>query len=47
MNYMSFKIIVDSCCEMTPQMQNDPCFVKVPLTIRCNGSTFVDDDTFD
>ena len=44
---MSFKIIVDSCCEMTPQMQKDPCFVKVPLTIRSNGSTFVDDDTFD
>ena len=44
---MSFKIIVDSCCEMTAQMQKDPCFVKVPLTIRTNGSTFVDDDSFD
>lgn len=44
---MSFKIIVDSCCEMTPQMQKDPCFVSVPLTIYSNGSTFVDDDTFD
>ena len=44
---MSFKIIVDSCCEMTPQMQKDSCFVSVPLTIYSNGSTFVDDDTFD
>ena len=44
---MSFKIIVDSCCEMTAQMQTDPRFVKVPLTIRTNGSTFVDDDTLD
>lgn len=44
---MSFKIIVDSCCEMTPQMKQDPCFVKVPLTISCHGSTFVDDETFD
>ena len=44
---MSFKIIVDSCCEMTPQMLKDPTFVKVPLTIYSNGSTFVDDDTFD
>ena len=44
---MSFKIVVDSCCDFTPQMSKDPCFVKVPLTIRCNGSTFVDDETFD
>lgn len=44
---MSFKIIVDSCCEMTSQMQNNPCFVKIPLTIRSNGRTFVDDETFD
>ena len=44
---MSFKIIVDSCCEMTSQMQKDSCYTKVPLTIRANGSTFVDDETFD
>lgn len=44
---MSFKIIVDSGCDMTPQMVKDPCFVKVPLTIFSNGSTFVDDETFD
>jgi len=28
-------------------MRRDPCFVKVPLTIFSNGSSFVDDDTFD
>ena len=44
---MSFKIVVDSCCDLTSQMLKDPCFVKVPLTIYSNGSTFVDDDTFD
>ena len=44
---MSFKIVVDSCCDLTPQMRKDPCFVKVPLTIRCNGSIFVDDDHLD
>lgn len=44
---MSFKIVVDSCCELTPQMQKESCYTKVPLTIRSNGSTFVDDDTFD
>lgn len=44
---MSFKIVVDSCCDLTPQMLKDPCFVKVPLTIHSNGSIFVDDETFD
>lgn len=44
---MSFKIVVDSCCDLTPQMRKDPCFVKVPLSIRSNGSIFVDDDTLD
>lgn len=44
---MSFKIVVDSCCDLTPQMRKDPCFIKVPLTIRTGSSTFVDDDSFD
>ena len=44
---MSFKIVVDSCCEMTPSMKLDPVFAKVPLVISCNGSTFVDDESFD
>lgn len=44
---MSFKIVVDSCCDLTPQMMSDPVFVRVPLTIYSNGSTFVDDHTFD
>ena len=43
---MSFKIVVDSCCDLTPQMLEDPCFVKVPLTLFSNGKTFVDDETF-
>ncbi len=44
---MSFKIVVDSCCDLTPQMMKDSRFIKVPLTIYSNGSTFVDDETFD
>lgn len=44
---MSFKIVVDSCCDLSPQMLQDPCFVRVPLTIRVEESTFVDDETFD
>ena len=44
---MSFKIVVDSCCDLTSQMEQDPCFVKVPLSIRSNGSVFIDDHTLD
>ena len=44
---MSFKIVVDSCCDLTGQMLKDPHFVKVPLTIRSNGSSFIDNETFD
>lgn len=44
---MSFRIVVDSCCEMTAQMKRDPHFVKVPLTIRVGKHTFVDDMSFD
>lgn len=44
---MSFKIVVDSCCDLTPALLKDPVFVKVPLTIYSNGSTFIDDETFD
>ena len=44
---MSFKIIVDSCCDLTPAQLREECFVKVPLTIRVGDHTVVDDDTFD
>lgn len=44
---MSFKIIVDSCCDLTSAQLREECFVKVPLTIRVGGHTIVDDDTFD
>ena len=44
---MSFKIVVDSCCDLTAEMMQKGCFVKVPLVIRSNGNTFVDDETFD
>ena len=44
---MSFKIIVDSCCDLTPAQLREECFVKVPLTIRVGSHTIVDDDTFD
>ena len=44
---MGFKIVVDRCCDLTGQMLKDPRFIKVPLTIRSNGSSFIDNETFD
>ena len=44
---MSFKIIVDSCCDLTPAQLREDSFLKVPLTIEVDGHTVVDDHTFD
>lgn len=44
---MSFKIVVDSCCDLTPAMLQDPIYVKVPLTIELEGNYYIDDDSFD
>lgn len=44
---MSYKIVVDSCCDLTPQMMRAGCFVRAPLTINAGGSSFVDDQYLD
>ncbi len=44
---MSFKIIVDSCCDLTPAMCRDGSFLSVPLTIQVGEQTFVDDPSLD
>lgn len=44
---MSFKIIVDSCCDLTPAQLREDCFASVPLTIRVGDKTIVDDASFD
>ena len=44
---MGFKVVVDSGCDMLPEMLEDPCFTRVPLSVFVNGKTFIDDDTFD
>lgn len=44
---MSFKIIVDSCCDLTPAQRKESSFLSVPLTIRVGDDIFVDDETFD
>ena len=44
---MGFTIIVDSCCDLTPEMRTDPVFRVIPLTIRVEGQDYVDDDQLD
>ncbi len=44
---MSFKIIVDSCCDLTAAQFRQSSFLRVPLTISLAGEDIVDDDTFD
>lgn len=44
---MSFRIVVDSCCDLTPAMLQDPVYAKVPLTIELEGNYYIDDNSFD
>lgn len=44
---MSYKIIVDSCGELTKEMKADGHFENVPLTLYVDEYAIVDDDTFD
>lgn len=44
---MSFKIIVDSCCDLPPAVLSDPRIQSVPLTIRVGDEVIIDDQTFD
>mgnify|MGYP001024326898 FL=1 len=42
---MSFSVIVDSCCDLTPEMRADPVFRSIPLTIRVGGKDYIDDQS--
>lgn len=42
-----YKIIGDSCTDLTLEMMQSGYFVKVPLTIEVGCDTIVDDETFD
>ncbi|NCB92805.1 MAG: DegV family protein [Clostridia bacterium] len=44
---MSFKIILDSCGEMTPEMKSDDRFEAAALTLTVGTEDIVDDETFD
>ena len=44
---MSFKIIVDSCCDLTPAQLHSGDFIPVPLTIHVGDRAIVDDACLD
>lgn len=45
--YMTYKIIGDSCLDLTEEMKRDPRFQMVPLTLQVGSAQVVDDETFD
>ena len=44
---MSYRIVVDSCGELSEEMKTDGHFVSVPLTLEVGNETIVDDEGFD
>ena len=44
---MSFKVIVDSCCDLTPSLLREDAFLSVPLSIRVGDRVFTDDAALD
>jgi DegV family protein with EDD domain len=42
-----YKIILDSCGELTDEMKKDGRFVNVPLTLEIDDEQIIDDETFD
>lgn len=43
---MTYKIIGDSCLDLTEELKKDPHFQMIPLTLMLEDKTFVDDETF-
>ncbi len=42
-----YKIIIDSCGELSQEMKDNGRFTNVALTLRVDGTEIVDDETFD
>jgi DegV family protein with EDD domain len=43
---MDYKIVVDSCGELTQEMKDSGVFESIPLTIELGGEVIRDDETF-
>ncbi len=44
---MDYKIIADSCCDVSEEMQKETGVELVPLTIRIDDKEYIDDHTLD
>lgn len=44
---MSYRIIGDSCLDLTADLKKDPHFQIIPLILQVGNTQVVDDDTFD
>jgi DegV family protein with EDD domain len=44
---MDYRVLVDSCGELTQEMKESGVFESVPLSIHLQGETLVDDESFD
>ena len=44
---MEYRIIIDSCGDLTPDMKADPHIASVPLTLRVGTTEIIDDESFD
>ena len=44
---MSYKIVGDSCLDLTEEMRKDSRFQIVPLTLQVDDTMIVDDENFD
>lgn len=44
---MSYKIIGDSCLDITADLKKDPHFQIIPLTLQVGNTQVIDDETFD
>lgn len=44
---MSYKIVVDSCGELTEKMKKDSRYESIPLCLQVDDATIIDDENFD
>ena len=44
---MSYKIVVDSCCELPDYCHKDDRYEIVPLTLEVEEEQIIDDESFD
>ena len=43
---MNYKIVVDSCCDLTEELKADSHFQIIPLTLQVGDIQITDDETF-